>query len=318
MGKIVAVHRLEEHLAAVVKKAAPGWEFASGIAPENLRQELAGAEILLGWNKLAGEVLLKEGTTLKWVQNFGAGVEQLPLDRFRELGITLTNASGVHPFQISEQIFAFLLSFTRQLHTAVRNQSTRKWGVPEKGLGEAHGKTMGILGVGAIGSETARLAKAFGMKVVGLRRSGKPDEWVDRMYDMNGLMELLPQCDYVVNCLPHTPDTDYLLGKEQFAAMKPEAVYINIGRGRTTDTAALIEALNAGRIAGAGLDVFEEEPLPEDHPLWVMDNVIITPHNAGFTPGYNERLISIFCDNLKRYLNGQDVNVNVVDLVHQY
>ncbi|ANS73806.1 hydroxyacid dehydrogenase [Paenibacillus yonginensis] len=318
MGKIVAVRPLEEEIRGRIKAAAPGWELVDSRDAQELERHLQEAEVLMGWKSSYADLLLRDGTSLKWVQNWGAGVEHLPLKRFRELGIVLTNASGVHPFPISEHIFALLLSLTRRVHTAIRNQAARRWDLPEEGIGEAHGKTIGILGVGAIGSETARLAKAFHMTVLGLRNSDKPDEWVDRMYKPEQLNELLAECDYVVNCLPHTRETEKLIGKAQFAAMKAGAFYINIGRGATTDTEALVEALRNAAIAGAGLDVFEEEPLPSDHPLYELEQVIITPHNAGASPSYNERLVTIFIDNLKLYLQGQPPGVNVVDLVRQY
>ncbi|GGA44917.1 D-2-hydroxyacid dehydrogenase [Paenibacillus physcomitrellae] len=318
MGTIVAVRPLEEAFRKAIQEAAPGWELIDGSDPDKLTEHLPSAEVLLGWRSDSADVLLREGTPLKWVQNWGAGVEHLPLERFKELGITLTNASGVHPYPISEHIFAMLLSLTRRVHTAIRNQASRIWALSEEGMGEAHGRTIGILGVGSIGSETARLAKAFHMTVLGLRNSDKPDEWVDRMYTPGRLNELLAECDFVVNCLPYTKDTEKIMGKTQFEAMKPGSFYINIGRGATTDTSALVEALKNGTIAGAGLDVFEEEPLSQDHPLWDLEQVILTPHNAGSSTRYNERLIGIFTDNLRLYAQGQAPGVNVVDLIRQY
>ncbi|WP_223068632.1 D-2-hydroxyacid dehydrogenase [Paenibacillus caui] len=318
MGKIVALQSLGEAYKTAIQEAAPGWSLVDGSDPEALQEHLQDAEILLGWNKAAAEITLQDGTSLKWVQNIGAGVDQLPLERFSQLGITLTNASGVHPFPISEHIFAMLLSLTRRLHTAVRNQSGQVWDFQTEGIGEAHGKTMGILGVGAIGVETARLAKAFQMKVLGVRKSGSPNEYVDTMYTLDRLNEMLKHCDYVVNCLPHTRETEKLIGKEQFSIMKPSAFYINIGRGKTTDTDAMVQALQSQSIAGAGLDVFEPEPLPADHPLWAMDNVMITPHMAGLSTSYIERLAAIFIGNLKAYVQGQAPSINVVDLVNEY
>jgi phosphoglycerate dehydrogenase-like enzyme len=317
LGKIVAVHSLESRHISLIQEAAPGWTIIDGSDRLAAQEHLHDAEIILGWNKLVDELAVSDTSKLKWLQNWGAGVDRLPLERFQQLGITLTSASGVHPYPISETIFAMLLGFTRHLHIAIRNQSGGKW-VNSGMMDEAHGRTIGILGVGAIGSETARLAKAFNMKVVGLRRSGRPEEWVDTMYDNAGLNEMLSNCDYVVNCLPYTHETEHLMGEEQFAAMKTTAFYINIGRGKTTDTGALVEALQSRGIAGAGLDVFETEPLPADHPLWRMDNVIMTPHNAGSTLFYTERVIEIFVHNLKKFVHGYAPDVSVVDLGSEY
>ncbi|WP_138495501.1 D-2-hydroxyacid dehydrogenase [Paenibacillus pinistramenti] len=318
MGTIIAVRPLEERFRKQIQDAAPGWELIDGSDKEKMLARLPDAEVLLGWKSSSADILLRQDSSLKWIQNWSAGVEHMPLQRFKELGITLTNASGVHPFPISEHIFAMLLSLTRRVHTAIRNQAAHTWGVSEEGMGEAHGRTIGILGVGAIGSETARLAKAFQMTVLGLRHSGKPDPWVDRMYEPSGLNELLAECDYVVNCLPHTKDTDKIMGEAQFAAMKRGACYINIGRGATTDTAALVAALQNGTVGAAGLDVFEEEPLPQDHPLWDMEQVILTPHISGASASYTERLVSIFTENLRLYVQGQAPGLNVVDLEKQY
>ncbi|MBW7457057.1 D-2-hydroxyacid dehydrogenase, partial [Paenibacillus sepulcri] len=157
MGKIVVVHPLEPRFADQIREAAPGWELIEGHDRAFAAQHLPDAEIVLGWNSLVEKLVVTGPSHLKWVQNWGAGVELLPLGKFRELGIALTNASGVHPNPISETIFAMLLSFTRHLHTAIRNQTRSSW-MNTGEMGEAHGRTMGILGVGAIGLETARLA----------------------------------------------------------------------------------------------------------------------------------------------------------------
>lgn len=193
----------------------------------------------------------------------------------------------------------------------------KKWVRGRNGL-EMHGKTMGIIGVGSIGKETAKLAKAFGMNVLGCRRSGGNLPEVDQMYDIKGLNSMLSHCDYVVNTLPLTVETNHMIGEEQFNRMKPSTFYVNIGRGETTDTDALIRAIREQKIAGAGLDVFEQEPLPETSPLWEMENVIIAPHTSGATDHYFDRAIEIFKDNLKSYLVDGRPHLNLVDLERKY
>lgn len=212
-----------------------------------------------------------------------------------------------------------MLSLTRNLHKQMRSQINKEWR-SEGNLPEMHGKTIGILGVGSIGLEVARLAKAFGMEVLGFRRSGKPEAEVDEMieYGAEGLNELLRRSDYVVNTLPLTQETYRIIGKEQFEIMKPTALYINIGRGGTTDEGALINALREGQIAGAGLDVFEEEPLSQESPLWELENVILTPHVSGNTEHYARRAMDIFIDNFKDYLSGKLPERNRVDLDKGY
>lgn len=171
---------------------------------------------------------------------------------------------------------------------------------------EIHENTIGIIGVGTIGKETAKIAKAFGMKVLGLRHSGKAEEYVDEIYTSNQLDLLLPKCDYVVVTLPLTKETFHLFGAEQFKQMKTSAYFINIGRGEIVNEEDLVMALKDGEIAGAGLDVFEKEPLSVDSPLWGMENAIITPHTAGPTEHYNKRVVEdILIPNLKDYILGK-------------
>lgn len=317
MPKLVILHKLPEEDVDRIRAVAPEWDVVAGGDKELAASQVGEAEVLVGWSKLAEERALKEHTPLRWVQHWGAGVDRLPLERFAARGVTLTNASGVHASPISETILGMMLALTRKLHQAVRRQGERRWGV-DGTLGEIHGKTIGMIGVGAIGEETARLAQAFGMRVLGVRRSGKPAPYVDQMVDLSGLSDVVAASDYVVVTLPLTDETRHLFDRERFRLMKPSAYFINIGRGGTTDTEALIEALREGRIAGAGLDVFEQEPLPEDSPLWAMDNVVMTPHNAGSTDAYTRRAMDILLFNLKDYIAGRPLSRNVVDLEKQY
>jgi phosphoglycerate dehydrogenase-like enzyme len=318
MKKLVFTKKLSETHVEALRTIAPDWEIIHGKDSEVWLPHLKDAEIVGGWNRYVNdECVQNPESKLRWLHNWGAGVDQLPLDAFKHRGILLTNSSGVHAYPISETILAMMLALTRQLHAYVRNQMEKKWHHANLSL-EMHGKTVGILGVGAIGSETARLCKAFGMRVLGVRRSGQPLGYVDRMYDHRGLHEVLVQSDYVINTLPFTNETHHFIGEKEFRLMKRSAFYINIGRGNTTDESALIEALKEGRIAGAGLDVFEQEPLSEDSPLWEMENVIITPHTSGSTEHYDDRVMDIFLPNFRAYLEGKEPTMNLVDLDLQY
>ncbi|WP_079910929.1 D-2-hydroxyacid dehydrogenase [Paenibacillus sp. 32352] len=317
MSKMVCVHSLTAEQEQRIRQAAPGWELIHSKEKEIWLPHLKEAEIVIDWRASCESECLRPDAKLRWVQNWGAGVDKLPLQELASRGIILTNASGVHAFPISETIFGMMLGFTRKLHLSIRNQLERKW----KGagtLGEIHGKTIGIIGVGAIGEETARIAKAFGMKVLGVRRSGGSSVYVDQMYDNSGLETVLRESDYVVVTLPLTDETKHRFGRAEFEQMKRTAMFINIGRGGTTDTEALVEALQNGIIAGAGLDVFEQEPLPESSPLWSLDNVIMTPHNSGSTDQYNERAFEIFMHNLQQYIQGNEPAINRVDYDLQY
>ncbi|MFC4598147.1 D-2-hydroxyacid dehydrogenase [Cohnella hongkongensis] len=314
---MVILQELPEETLERIRLTAPGWEVISGEERANWLPRLREAEIVCGWKPEAAERCLGEGARLQWLQVWGAGVDKLPLDRLDQAGVTVTTASGVHPYPVSETAFAMMLAFSRGLHTAVRNQMSGAW-LDAGSLSEIHGKTIGIVGVGTIGLEAARLAKAFGMRVLGMRRSGEPAEFVDRMSDRSGLNDLLRESDYVMAVMPLTRETKHMFGRDQFAAMKRSAYFINVSRGGTTDTEALVAALREGEIAGAGLDVFEQEPLPADHPLWAMDNVIVTPHNGGVTDRYRERATDIFLENLTAYVEGRTPPLNRVDPDRQY
>jgi phosphoglycerate dehydrogenase-like enzyme len=197
----------------------------------------------------------------------------------------------------------------------VRAQERHEWVShdQQEGLFELAGKTMVLVGVGAIGVRTAEVAAPFGMRVLGVRRDPTADApGVEAMFGPDQLLDLLPQADFLVLTIPLTHETQGMIGEPELRAMKPTAYLINIGRGGTVQETVLIRALREGWIAGAGLDVFESEPLPQDSPLWEMENVIITAHYAGLTPYYNQRAMAIFLDNLRRYQAGEPMR-NVVD-----
>jgi phosphoglycerate dehydrogenase-like enzyme len=313
MRKLVITHRIEQNYLQTIKEIIPEWQVIVGNEKADWIEHIKDAEIIAGWKQEIEEECIKGDTPLRWVQNWGAGVNEIPLQDLKTKNIVLTNASGVHAFPISETIFALMLSLTRKIHTYVKNQANKTWHHAHMKL-ELHHKTVGIIGVGAIGKETAKIAKAFGMTVLGVRRSGLQEEYVDEMYTLEQLNDILPKCDYVVVTLPLTPETRHLFGVEQFNAMKPTSFFINIGRGGTVVESELIEALRAEQIAGAGLDVFENEPLNEESPLWELENVIITPHTSGSTEHYDKRVLEdIFIPNLKDYVSGKKLSINLVD-----
>lgn len=259
--------------------------------------------------------LLLRAPNLRWYQQWGAGADWLiKTPEALHQDWTLVNASGVHAIPISEHILALLLAFARALPSAFAMQQQHAWKkAPRAELFELAGKTLLLIGVGAIGERTAQVAAALGMRVLGVRRSPQqPVAAIEAMFSQAQLMEALPQADFVVLTVPLTRQTRGMIGEPQLRAMKRSAYLINIGRGGTVQTDALVEALREGRIAGAGLDVVDPEPLPPDSPLWQMENVILTGHYSGLTPHYFERAFSIFLDNLRRYRDGQPLR-NVVD-----
>jgi phosphoglycerate dehydrogenase-like enzyme len=269
--------------------------------------------------------LLPEMPNLKWLQLWSAGADFL-LQRFPEakaLPFQLTITTGIHSQQIAEHLFAMLLGWNRRLPDAFSAQQRRKWlFISDRKLASLKGKTMLILGYGTIGGTVARIAGSFGMKVIGLRRNpaanaGDNGGAVLRIEPAANLHALLPEADHVVNILPATDDTRHCFGAAEFALMKPGALYINIGRGVTTDEAALIEALRSKQIAGALLDVVETEPLPAESPLWDLDNLLLTGHYAGCHPEYSRMAMDIALENLGRYNRGEPLK-NTVDKERGY
>ena len=304
---------VSEAQLAQVRALAPNMELL--ITTDHAEIEAALDEIEIAAGMMPRE-FLATAPNLRWYQQWGAGANWLlHQPDVPDYGFILTNASGVHAVPISEHIFALMLAFARQLHRAVRAQGNTRW-IRDEELGpisELAGKTVVLIGAGAIGSRTARLARGLEMRVLGVRRHPAVESpCFEAMYGPDQLLDILPEADFVVLAMPLTFETERMIGEKELRAMKPTAYLINIGRGGTVDQDALIRALNEGWIAGAGLDVFETEPLPESSPLWGMDNAILTYHYAGNNPRYDERAMAIFIDNLCRYKAGEPMR-NVVD-----
>ena len=259
--------------------------------------------------------LILRAPQLRWYQQWGAGADWLlrhPEAAARPF--VLTNTSGIHATQISEHILTFMLALTHRLPAAFQAQAQGRWQRPgDHELGELAGATLLLIGLGAIGSRTAELAAAFGMRVLGVRRSPRePLAAVERIFPPERLADVLPEADFVVLTVPLTRDSRHMIGEAELRLMKSTAYLINIGRGATVDECSLVTALSEGWIAGAGLDVFETEPLPVDSPLWRAPNVIITAHYSGSSPHYNTRALAVFLDNFGRYRAGQPLR-NIVD-----
>lgn len=316
--KLIITHPLDDYLTNQIKSHIPEWDVIIAENSVDWEDHLFDAEIIAGWRNKFDQTKLLSNEKLRWVQTWSAGVNSLPLKDLAANKINITSANGVHSYPISETIYALMLGLTRKVHTYVRNQLTKTWDGSDIKL-EMHNKTMGLFGVGAIGLETAKIAKAFGMKVIGIRHSGKSSQYVDEMYTPDKMNSILPECDYVVVTLPLTDDTYHLFQKEQFELMKSSAFFINIGRGEIVKEEDLVTALKEEEILGAGLDVFETEPLAATSPLWEFDNVIITPHTSGSTEHYNRRVIEdIFLPNLQSYLQNKELSINLVDYKKGY
>lgn len=266
--------------------------------------------------------LLVTAPQLRWFQQWSAGSDWLlHHPEVAGLDLTLTRVAAVQPVPVSEHVLAFLFTFARAFHRAIPAQRRGEWfhlADQTKEVFELAGKTMLLVGLGAIGERTAQMATALGMRVLGVRRNPESSApGVTAMHGPDRLLEVLPEADFVVLIVPLTRETQGLVGEPELRAMKPTAYLINVGRGAVIREPALIRALREGWIAGAGLDVFEEEPLPPDSPLWEMENVVITGHYAGSTPMYDQRGMAIFIENLRRYRAGQPLRY-VVDKQRLY
>jgi phosphoglycerate dehydrogenase-like enzyme len=292
---------------------------------DGLQGAFASADVVFGFwgaelhNAFTGAGSLAEvAPRLRWIQLTSAGADRLLGSGFIEEGIVVTTVSGLHATPIGEYVLCIMLMFAKGAPTFMRAQRERRWAryMPQELLG----RTVGIVGMGNIGSEVARLVKAFGCRVIATRRSAAgvaPGEHCDELLPPSDLQRLLAESDYVVLAVPLTDETRGLIGAPELRAMKPTAVLINIARGPVVVEPDLVQALREGWIAGAGLDVFEKEPLPDDSPLWELENAIVSPHISGGTEIYNRRAVEIFADNLRRYLAGDPLR-NVVDPVRGY
>ena len=262
--------------------------------------------------------LLARAPRLKWIQMMSAGVDRLRDTEIWQSRLMITGVSGIHATPIGEFVFELMLMFAKGAPRCFQMKQKREW---QRFLPTVlRGKTVGIIGLGHIGREVARLSKAFGMRVIATRRSATKigrARYVDRLMPSKQLPSLLAQSDFIVICVPHTPETYRLIGEKELGITKPTAYLINIARGGIIDEEALIRALDEKRIAGAGLDVTAREPLPAESRLWDMDNVILSPHVAGGMEYYVARATELFCENLRRYITGKKLR-NIIDRKRGY
>ena len=273
---------------------------------EEIRQHIDKMEILVTLYRISDE-LLKQATRLKWIQATTSGVNYIINRPSLRKEVIVTSARGIHGPQMSEMAFLLMLALNRNFPQVIRNQDRRVWECwPSKLL---YQKNVGILGIGVIGEEIARKCKAFGMKVFGMDIVERRVDAVDTFCGPEDLLRVAKEVDYLILVAPSTPETNKIIGAQVLSSMKPTAFLINIARGELVDEQALLHALETGKIAGAALDVFSTEPLPQDHPLWGMKNVIITPHVGGMSDIYKDQVMPIVEENLRRYLRGERRNL---------
>jgi phosphoglycerate dehydrogenase-like enzyme len=291
-----------------------GLKFIEAKSAAELDARIADADVLVISGLWRNELAAK-APRLRFIQSIGAGTDQFSREVLRAHNIRLASASGVNANAVAEHAISLVLALSRQLHLLRDAQAARHWR-PMQGdrsirEDEIEGKTLLIVGLGRIGQRLAEFGKAFGMKVIATRRdpaSGKGA--ADAVHADTELNALIPTADFIALTCPLTPQTEKLFGKTQIAAMKPTAFLVNVARGKVVDEPALIAALQAKRIAGAGIDVTVEEPLPSSSPLWAMPHVIVTPHSAGETRRYEDRVIDFLLENVDRLSRGESSLVN--------
>jgi phosphoglycerate dehydrogenase-like enzyme len=301
-----------------VKAALPDVEVVTGANPADAAQKAANVDVVIG---LCSPEIIAAGQSIQWIQLLAAGVEQcVRIPAVRERDILVTNMQRIGGPIIAEHVMAMTLAFTRGLDLYVPAQAKHEWrrATPPGRMTVVDGKTMLVVGLGGIGGEVAKRAHALGMRVIATRASGRtgPD-YVSYVGLPDELLRLAGEADFVVNTAPLTPQTTGIFDAAFFAKMKPSAYFINVARGGSVVTAALVDALNQKRIAGAGLDVTDPEPLPPEHPLWSAPNVVITPHVANDSDlGYDAQ-IAVIEGNLRRYARGERM-LSVVDVSRGY
>jgi phosphoglycerate dehydrogenase-like enzyme len=276
---------------------------------------VAEADAILSWGAKRDvlEKLLAEAPKLRWIHSRSAGLDGLLFPALVESPVPLTNGRGVFSQSLGEFVIAAALFFAKDFRRMIRNQKDGRW--EQFDVLEVRGQTLGIVGYGDIGRAIAKRAKAMEMKVLAMRRrpelsSGDPN--VDEMFGFGQKKEMLERCDYVVSALPLTVETKDFLSKDDFAAMKKTAIFMNVGRGPVVDEPALIQALQEGQIRGAALDVFAVEPLPPGHPFYAMENVLMSPHCADNTADWLTDAMRFFYQNLERFYRGEPL-ANIVD-----
>jgi phosphoglycerate dehydrogenase-like enzyme len=313
--KVIVVENPKEPRPPLLDEM-PGYvDFTEGHTAKDFEAVLAEAEVILSWGakKDVMAQLLARTPKLRWIHSRSAGLDGLMFPELRESAVPLTNGKGVFSQSLGEFIIGAVLFFAKDMRRMLRSQKEGRW--DQFDVQEIRGQTLGIVGYGDIGRAIAKRASALEMNVLAMRRRpelSSGDPYVSEMFGFGQKKELMERCDYVVSALPLTPETKDFLKAEDFAAMKPSAVFMNVGRGPVVDEPALIEALQKGTIRGAALDVFAVEPLPEGHPFYSMENVLMSAHCADNTAEWLNDAMRFFYSNLERFSKGEQL-LNIVD-----
>ena len=309
MNLLILEQRAEEYKKALSPKF-PDMVIHAATQEAQVGKFIEQADILMTIR--VSDDLIKKASKLKWVHAMTTGVDYIVKLPSLKKEVILTSTRGIHGPQVSEMAFLLMLALNRNFPEVVRNQDKGVW---ERWPGKLlWRKKVGILGVGVIGEEIARKAKAFGMEVFGIDIIKRKLDCIDVFYGPEDIVKVAKDLDYLVIVAPNTPETEKIVDSKVLSAMKPTAFLLNLGRGELVDEEALIRVLKSGKIAGAGLDTYLQEPLPKGHPFWGMKNVIVSPHVAGMSDIYVEQALTIFEENLRRFIKGEKRNlINLVE-----
>jgi phosphoglycerate dehydrogenase-like enzyme len=312
-GPILVTRPVESRYGSLLERAAPGVSRIV-LGSEGAASQLEAVDVVYFSGDLYPDEMgpflraLKQIRSPRWLHSFSAGVDNVFFLRLLERGVRVTTSSGAHAVPIAQTVILYLLALSRDLPGWLGEQQQRVW--KPRSIGDLQGRVLGVVGLGPIGLEVARLGSALRMRVVGVRRRPRGDEPCET-WEFSELPKLLALADCLVLALPLTDDTRHLIDASALAAMKRSALLVNVGRGELVDEAALTTALQTGSLGGAGLDVFEVEPLPPSSPLWELPNVIITPHSSGSHSGNLHRASEIFIENLRHYVRGEPLQNEV-------
>ena len=308
MTAALIFHRVEERHLQKLRARCPQATFIACEDTDCLEKHLPEADILVTFK--CDQSMLDRAPNLKWVQALSTGVDSFPRSSLSQRDIILTSTRGIHARHMAEYAIAVMVILARNLHRIVKNQTSHAW--ERYPQGEIQGKVLAIVGLGSIGREIARKAAFLGMEVHGVKKHPEKLPDVHSVVGMDGLDHVLGFSDYVINLLPLTPETEDLFNKDRFSGMKEGACFINMGRGGSVNEDDLVQALQTNRLGGFVSDVFKQEPLPADHPLWDEDKAMITPHICGESTVYMDKAIPVIERNIQAFIQGR-----IVDMINR-
>jgi D-2-hydroxyacid dehydrogenase (NADP+) len=303
MNKILVIDQNADIYRDRLHAEFPALQIVAERGGKTLPQDLSDVEVLIGFAMGLPQDFFRPATGLKWLQCLATGVDHLMRRPDLSPAVILTSGRGVHGAPMRETVLYLMQGVSRNVARLVEDNKAHFW--ERRFYSLLYGRTAVVVGIGVVGIAIGQLLKAFGMRVIGVTRTPRQVEGFDDMLPLAQLNAAAARADFLINVLPATAENALVFDGKLFAAMKPSAYYINAGRGQTTDEAALIEALQQRRIAGAGLDVFQTEPLPPASPLWALPNVFITPHLGGYTSDYENLIMPLIAENLRLYLDGR-------------